>query len=247
MTIFRKIPSMPEKKICLPAGLAVLIVITLASACKKSNHSVTPNYDDSAHFTQTISLKIVATKPSPLDSAYGPLADSLLLTQYVAKGFNATGVYISLFKREPAYFSFAYTFSTTYGSFMDGITGDVLPSVPSNIEINKVYQNTRINAGDTNGLLLYIRGPGEPHPQALYFTGAIPADGSRTETSDTVYCQVIFRKKFTSLKYPDTARYASGVVSGYKVLNFGQGGSNKYSLRWDFSFSFENLCYGTIL
>lgn len=215
--------------------LSLITVVTLCS-CKKNGVSQ-PNYDDSAQVHETITIKVIATQPSPWDSAHGPFADSLSLDAEVLVGGELPGVETGLFKagigtggigiayapnvNPPAVFSLAYS---------------AFPMIYSDFLTNHTYNDTTTAVAFTT-TMVNGNGPGR------YFTGTIPADGSSAPTATTYYSQADFTNKFTSTQLGnyDTTYFASGVISGHEILSFGTSDPNRYIQRWDFIITFNNL------
>jgi hypothetical protein len=221
----------------------------LLLSCKKSSNSgtSTPNYNDSTQFTQSVSIKIIATIPSPSDLVNTPLADSITIDTVRVRGQNPTGIDLNVYN--PAFtsaagFTFGYAYEGVYpfDRQMISIDANAIPSVEQNFITNKTYDNTSVTIYEYSPVFLEMRGYTNGHC-GKYFVDSVPADASDTAVSDTTYCNITFTNKFTSVIQNDTIHYASGVISGYEALHYSKTNPAKYTQRWDFNISFENIAY----
>lgn len=218
----------------LHSRLFILTVALTVSSCKK-NGAPQPDYDDSTIVNETMTIKVIATQPSPWDSAHGPFSDSLTLNQEVPVGGQLTGVNTSTFKAGPWVGGFALSYS---GVFLSSY--DALPMIYGDFLVNHIYNDTTTKVAF---VISWVNGNGP----GRYFNGPVPADGTAVPTA-TYYTQAYFTKKFTSTQLGnyDTTYFASGQISGHEILSYGTTNPNKYVQRWDFVITFNNLTYNVI-
>ena len=225
--------------------------ISLLNSCKKnSNGPASPDYDDSTQISQSVTIRITATKPSPSDSVNTPLADSVFFNQEVAIGKRGTGISLAIGAvNQPDNYTYpGFEFSCYYdGEYPLGhpliiIDQNAVPSVTPAFQTGTTYSNTSLTQYLLSPVFETMEGVNSGGV-GKYFTGSVPTDASDTALSDTTYCQVVFSNKFTARMGADTFRYASGVITGYQSLSYGKFSATKYVQRWDFSIDFTNYPY----
>jgi hypothetical protein len=218
---------------------AVFPCLILCS-CKKNGGPQLPNYNDSTEIAEAITFKIIATEPSPWDSANSPLADSFTINQVVPMGEYISGISFGLVNPPNSGITLAY--STNNQPFFI-LSLAAMPTVSSNFLLNQTYSYT--SAQNFPAAPIFLSMGGDDTGPGRYFKDTVPPDGSSQPVTTTTYSQVIFTNKDSSNQLGNNSLiyFADGVISGYEILSYGMSDPNKYIQRWDFEISFKNLTY----
>lgn len=213
------------------AGIVILF------ACGKKNLDKQLQYVEAK---SRLTYKIVATVPSPADSARGIFSDSIILDStgmaysYVPFLGNFPGVYASI-NVEPYGFKLGYdndNLPFPHFSFSSGF-----PTVPRYFEVNKAYEShtypedqVPIFLGRNSGMDGWNHFVNNEYPQDAEVLG-----------SET-YTKILFTKKTEyNTGYYDSTIVADGIITGYQVNRFSRTQPDKYVHRLDFTITFEGL------
>ena len=220
-----------------PLALYSIIFLSMVSACKKSSISKPPD-----QIERSIFYKVVATLPSPADSARAVFADSILLTSVSTNNNDPT--YLTNFPGISAqmapsgsYFSIKYKDDSKpfpYFSF----SNSVFQNIPENPELKKVYE---FAYGPTLYPPIVLSTHDGSRDWNYFINDVYPGDALK-KSLDSNYTKIYFTRldRYDKPGSNEPIWVADGELSGYKVLRYSND-PEKYVHRLDFTVKFTGV------
>lgn len=219
-----------------PSSFLAITAIALFASCSKKQEKKLQYVEAKG----SLHYKVVATIPSPADSARGIFADSMFLDSTATvyshvPFFNFPTVGATIFEAPYGFSIASINGNLPSPHFM--FPGSAFPNVPRYFEVNKAYES--------------YTAPGSPVPFFLgrsdgsdgwnHFVNNEPPPDSDPVRSET-YTRIIFTKMtLYDTDYYDSTIVADGVISGYSIDRYSIADPNRYVHRLDFTINFKNL------
>lgn len=219
-----------------PLSFAAIASFVAFAFCGKKQENVLKYVDAKS----SLHYKIVATIPSPADSARGIFSDSIVLDSTASvyshiPFFNFPNVGATIYE-SPYGFSIGYiNGNLPFAHFI--FPGSAFSTVPRYFEVNTPYEThtspgtpVPFFLGRSNGL------DGWNH----FVNNEYPPDSDPVQTE--TYTKIIFTKKMEyDTDYYDSTIVADGVISGYTIDRYSIANPDKYVHRLDFTLTFKAL------